>query len=295
MLGPITLPVDTELQTAVAAFRDMFLINVGSRTLAVAERKFNVWRCADMFAGIERHLNIGTASSGAPKETFIVPYQKNDQFTGRHELLDGLTTKLWKNSSPNFSYRIVLHGLGGIGKTQIALQYAHTHRDEYGNVFWVSTVSEATILTGFQEIGKQTGCVEKIEQLEPEEIAARVLSWLNAQKRWLLVFDNTEDDSAVKKFLPHSSPQKHMLMTTRNEHCGISAEKFEVTVLGLDEAIELLLTRSNTTDTIEARDEATRILKLLGNLPLAIEQAAAYIREVSKDIFKFIGSTTHAS
>lgn len=248
-----------------------------------------------MCLGIERNLIIGTTSSAAPKETFIVLYQKNDQFTGRHGFLDQLATKLWENDSPKFSYRIVLHGLGGIGKTQIALRYAHTHREKYGNVFWVSAVSEATILTGFQEIGKHTGCVENIEKLEPTEIAARVLNWMNSQKQWLLVFDNLElDDSVVKKFLPHPSSLKHMLMTTRNRHCDISAEKFEVAVLQLDEAVELLLTRSNITDTTEAREEATSVVKLLGNLPLAIEQAAAYIREVSKDIFKFMKRYTEA-
>jgi GTPase SAR1 family protein len=232
-------------------------------------------------------LISGTTSLVAPRDTFIVPYQKNDQFTGRHAFLDKLATKLWKNDSPNFSYQIVLHGLGGVGKTQIALQYAHIHRDKYGNVFWVSAVSEAAILAGFQDIGKQTGCIENIGKLEPTEITARVLTWLNAQKQWLLIFDNLEDDSVVKKFMPHPSSLKHMLMTTRNQHCDMSADKVEVAVLELDEARELLLTRSNTNDTIEAQDEATRIIKLLGNLPLAIEQAAAYIREVSKDIFKY--------
>lgn len=287
--------IDTDLQTAVAVFRDTFLISVGSRTLAVTKRIVHVYSetypCLgsdQRLASIEKNLVSGAASSVIPKETFIVPYQKNDQFTGRNALLDELSTKLWKNDSPRFSHQIVLHGLGGVGKTQIALQYAHTHRDRYGNIFWVTAASETTLLTAFQDIGKRTGCVSHIEALEPSEIATRVLTWLNAQARWLLVFDNLEDDSVVEKYLPHPSALKHMLMTMRNHHCDISAEKVEVSVLEQDEAMKLLLTCSKVTATSDAREEVTKIVMLLGNLPLAIEQAAAYIREVSKNIFNFI-------
>ena len=223
-----------------------------------------------------------------PKETFIVPYQKNDQFTGRVAFLDTLAAKLWKNNSPQFSHRIVLYGLGGVGKTQIALQYAHTHRDRYGNIFWVSAVNETSLLASFQDIGKRTGCVANIETLEPSEIATRVLSWLNMQERWLMVFDNLEDDSIIEKYLPYSSPLKHMVITTRDRHFDISAEGIEVDVLPVDDAIEFLLTRSKTVDTDASREEAKGIVKLLGCLPLAIEQAAAYIRQVlAQNIFKF--------
>jgi tetratricopeptide (TPR) repeat protein len=230
----------------------------------------------------------------SPKETFIVPYQKNDQFTGRRAFLAELSTKLWEEDSEKSSHRVILHGLGGVGKTQIALQYAHTHRDNYGNVFWVNAVSDAMLLTGFQEIAKRSGCINDIGTLEPMEIATRVLSWLNAQSQWLLIIDNLEEDCVVEKYLPHPSPFKHTIITTRNQHCDIPAEKLEVGVLDLDDSTDLLLTRSKIAPTTDVHNEATKIVSLLGYLPLAIEQAAAYIREISKNIFNFIKRYTTA-
>ena len=230
----------------------------------------------------------------SPKETFIVPYQKNDQFTGRHAFLAQLHTKLWEGGSRESSHRVILHGLGGVGKTQIAVQYAHTQQDAYGGVFWVSAVDDATLLTGFQEIAKRSGCINDIGALDQAEIATRVLSWLNAQNQWLLVIDNLDDDSVVEKYLPYPSPLKHTLITTRNEHCDIPAEKLEVSVLNPADSINLLLTRSKIAATTDVHNEASKIVTLLGYLPLAIEQAAAYIREISKNIFNFIKRYTAA-
>ena len=237
---------------------------------------------------IEEKLIHITTHFTNPTETFIVPYQKNDQFTGRRAFLAELSTKLWAEDSEKSSHRVILHGLGGVGKTQIALQYAHTHRDIYGSVFWVSGVNDATLLTGFQDIAKRSGCINDIGTLEPTEIAIRVLSWLNAQNRWLLVIDNLDDDCVIEKYLPYSSPFKHTIITTRNEHCDIPAEKLEVGILDLDDSRDLLLTRSKIAATTDVHNEATKIVSLLGYLPLAIEQAAAYIREISKNIFNFI-------
>jgi hypothetical protein len=79
--------------------------------------------------------------------------------------------KLWNNNTRRFSHQIVLNGLGGVGKTQIALEYAHTHQYRYGNVFWVIATNEISLLASFEDIGKRTGCVSNIETLGPSEIA----------------------------------------------------------------------------------------------------------------------------
>ena len=231
---------------------------------------------------------IGTDPSANLKEKFIIPYQKNDQFTGRKAFLADLHTRLSKEISQESSHRVVLFGLGGVGKTQLALEYAYIHKDNYENVFWISAVSNATLLTSFQEIANRSGCIGETAALEPSDIAAKVLSWLNAQKKWLLVIDNLDNDSVVEKYLPYPSSSKHTLITTRNMHCDISADKLEVGVLDLDDASDLLLTRSKIDVTAKVREEAMKIVKLLGYLPLAIEQAAAYIREISRNIFNFI-------
>ena len=116
------------------------------------------------------------------------------------------------------------------------------------------------------------------------------------KRKWLLVIDNLDDVTVVDGYLQilSESPDKHTLITTRNQHAEhIPAEGFEVGVYDVNDAAELLLTRSQVGSVDETQDgwaEAMTIVEELGCLPLAIEQAAAYIREASKDLFKFLPS-----
>jgi tetratricopeptide (TPR) repeat protein len=193
-----------------------------------------------------------------------------------------------------FNHRVAISGLGGVGKTQLALEYVHAHKDNYRGVYWISGVNQATLLSGFQQIAKKTGCVRAMNlNANPSDTAKDVLGWLNEQENWLLVIDNLDDATVVEGYLPERSPGKHTLLTMRNPNAvEIPAEGLRVGVLDPDEAVELLIVRSTLGSvyysSLKAKAEAAQIVKELGFLPLAIEQASAYIREVSKDIFKFL-------
>src|SRR2546423_1005350 len=121
--------------------------------------------------------------------------------------------------------------------------------------------------------------------LKPSDVASTVLRWMNAQENWLLVIDNLDDVSVIKEYLPATGAERHTLITTRNQHCDhIPAEGMEVGVLDITAATQLLLTGSkvgSVGETPEGQMEAIQIVKELGFLPLAIDQAAAYIREAS--------------
>jgi tetratricopeptide (TPR) repeat protein len=127
-------------------------------------------------------------------------------------------------------------------------------------------------------------------------MAKNVLRWLNAQSnKWLFVIDNLDDITVVDEYLPNTAVEQHTLITTRNQHCDdIPAEGLEVGVLEIIEAKQLLLTRAKLARSVgqtrEVNNEAGEIVEELGCLPLAIEQAAAYIREASHDIFQFLPS-----
>ena len=225
----------------------------------------------------------------------MVPHQRNVNFTGRENLLAEVYNQLSKTGSKRWNHRLAIYGLGGVGKTQLALEYAYSQKENYdGGVYWISAVSQATIFSGFQDIAKRTSCVAKIENLKPSEVAAQVLTWLNRTEKWLLVIDNLEDVSVIDGYVPDLSPG-HTLITTRNQHYDqIPAEGLEIDVLGVDDAINLLLIRSKLSADGHSDDKiygvAAEITRELGYLPLAIEQAAGYIREVSKNIFKFLPS-----
>jgi tetratricopeptide (TPR) repeat protein len=237
-----------------------------------------------------RHIDSKVTGEGK----FIVPYHRNPYFKGRSEFLTKLHNKLCETVPDNYNHRVALYGLGGVGKTQLALEYVHTHwqRKTYERVYWVSAVNQATLWAGLQEIGVQTHCVAVGTNPNPSQVAATVLRWLNEQDKWLLVIDNLDDVTVVDGYLPDAAPERHTLITTRNQHCDdIPAEGLEVGVLDVAEAMQLLLTRAkvgSVGETSEGKDEAAKIVKELGFLPLAIEQAAAYIREASHDIFQFL-------
>ena len=244
-----------------------------------------------------------TKTTNAPlaleaEEKCIVPYERNPHFKGRADLLKRLYDKLCQRLPDQYNHRLALYGLGGVGKTQLALEYVYQHyRDNqtYDRVYWVSADSQASFFTALQEIGVRTHCLPENKDLKPPEIAARVICWLNEQENLLFVLDNLDDISVAEEYLLEMAPRRHMLITTRNEHCDdIPAEGLQVPVLDTSEAIELLLRRSkvgavgeNTKAEIKAAQE---IVMELGCLPLGIDQAAAYIREASHDIFQFLPS-----
>ncbi|HMD13902.1 MAG TPA: hypothetical protein VKI62_04705, partial [Bacteroidota bacterium] len=169
-----------------------------------------------------------------------------------------------------------------------------SHKHDYERIYWISAVSEATLFSGFQDIAERTHCVSGMKDLGLSQVAKRVLEWLNMQDNWLLVIDNLEQIEAIDGYLPDQSPGRHTLITTRNPYCDhIPAEGLKVSELEVDDASKLLLVRSKlgaAGETPEAKAEAAEIVKELGYLALAIEQAAAYIREASRDLFKFLPS-----
>ena len=226
------------------------------------------------------------------RDRFVVPYHRNEHFMGRHQLLTDIYRRLCQTVQNHHNHRLALHGLGGVGKTQLALEYAYTHQNYYDGIYWISAANQISILSGFREIAKRTNCLGYEFNLESCE--KDVISWLNRQDRWLLIFDNLDDATVVDGLLPNVSPRQHILFTTRNPNSDeIPAEGIEIGVMNFKDAADLLILRSRLNDVEnipEQKEEAERIVQELGFLPLAIEQAGAYIREVSKNIFKLLPS-----
>ena len=176
-----------------------------------------------------------------------------------------------------------MHGLGGVGKTQIALEYAYRHESDYNYIFWISAVDQAQLLSDFVDIAKATQIVKYDN--EPADVAKSVLQWLEVTESWLLIIDNLDDLAVADGYLPTTTGVGHTLITTRNNNIdGILAERMEVMVMGSEECVNLLLGRINLECT---KAQARRIVEELGFLPLAIEQAAGYIRN-SQNIAEFL-------
>ena len=219
-----------------------------------------------------------------------VQYERNPYFMGRDDLLKAIRHKILDERLKGYKHRIALFGLGGIGKTQIALEYCFRYKQNYDFIFWMSSADETRLLSSFAEVARLTGNVNTTSHQSPDDLAQVVLRWSLSKGKWLFIFDNLDDISIVKGYLPTTHSSGHVLITTRNKNCdGIPAEGLEITQMNLSDSVSLLLTRSNLQDDPReaVRVEAGRIVDELGHLPLAIEQAAAYIRN-SQDILEYL-------
>lgn len=219
------------------------------------------------------------------EDKFMVPYQQNLYFTGREVFLQTLKDKLFVQHSGHHIHRVALYGMGGIGKTQVALGYAYAFRTSYERVYWVRAVNRSSLLLGYQNIAKEVHLPIPASS-SPDDTAKRVLVWLRQTTSWLLIIDNLDDISVIESLLPENGPTEHTIITTRNPNsAGIPAEGLEVPLLDHMDAISLLSNLSGIVVTPGSPEfsQADEIVKELGYLPLAIEQAAAFVREVTGD------------
>ena len=238
------------------------------------------------YDGLYRHLvdkprvivpELGT-TLGEPV-VWNVPYPRNPNFTGREAILTQLETALASGTPAALSQAIA--GLGGVGKTQTAVEYAYRHRDQYRAVLWVRADTETSLVSGYRELAEVLGLPEKDAQ-DSNEVAAAVRRWLGREPGYLLILDNADDPALVKPYLP-PDPRGHVLLTSRAHNFDVLSirKPIELPVLTPDEALEFLLKRTGREGPLDPaeQDAARTLARELGYLPLALEQAAAYMVE----------------
>ena len=171
-------------------------------------------------------------------------------------------------------------GLGGVGKTQAALKYASDHTPDYDATFWVLAETEASLRTGLAGLAAVLHLPEATAREQDVQVEA-VKRWLTENARWLLVLDNVEDSRMVAGILP-SGHAGHVLVTSRHEaQVALTAKRtIEVGVFKPEEGQAFLAKRIDR-GALPAEESAAAddIVKTLGGLALALEQAGAYVRE----------------
>ena len=267
---------------------------------------------------------LGEISPGALEDTdgeegggeplWTVPYGRNPYFTGRDQVLKTLYQQLHGGQTAAISQTQAISGLGGIGKTQTAVEYAYRYRDDYRYVFWVGADTELDLTSGYVSIAQTLNLPLKDTENQDETVQA-VRVWLGREEGWLLIFDNADQPELVQPFLPREI-QGHILVTSRAQDfqdLGI-VQAVEMATLNPEEAVAFMLHRTGRTHPVGAHPRvrpmqgiepntdlspgpnptvtgsgqsrgiapteyaaATALAAELGYLPLALEQAAAYI------------------
>ena len=209
-------------------------------------------------------------------------YQRNPFFTGREPLLRQIHEMLHQKGSSALSQPQALSGLGGIGKTQTALEYSYRYRHEYHAIFWIRAESEAALSTSYAEIAKWLALPEQ-EAPDPDTLIQAVKQWLEQHEQWLLIFDNADTPPSLKRYVPRNATGKgHILLTSRAQvfdMLGI-ARPIELQEMQPEEAVAFLLKRTGRdAPKSHERAAAEQVAKELGYLPLALEQSSAYMLE----------------
>ena len=167
-----------------------------------------------------------------------VPYPRNPNFTGREAILAQLEAALASGTPAALTQ--VIAGLGGVGKTQTAVEYAYRHRDLYRAVLWVRADTEASLASGFRELAEVLGLPEK-DARDSKEVVAAVRRWLGRESGYLLILDNADDPALVKPYLP-PDPRGHVLLTSRAHSFDVLGVRKPIglPVLTPDEALKFL-------------------------------------------------------
>jgi tetratricopeptide (TPR) repeat protein len=191
---------------------------------------------------------------------------RNAGFVGRDDLLVEVRSRL---AGGNTVAVVALDGRGGVGKTQLAAEYAHRFCGEYELVWWVRAEDPALIPGQLALLAIETGAAQP--DMSPEQVVQALARELRSRSRWLVVFDNAEDPAALADFVP--SGPGHVLITSRNPDWHGVASPLDVDVLARRESIDLL--RRRTPWLSEA--DAGQLAEALDDLPLALVQAAAVL------------------
>ncbi|GAA1417223.1 FxSxx-COOH system tetratricopeptide repeat protein [Streptomyces thermospinosisporus] len=198
---------------------------------------------------------------------------RNRAFTGRRRLLEELHQRLQEGTTAVIPE--ALQGMGGVGKTQLAVEYVYRHMHEYQIVWWIPAEQPQQIRQSLVELaGRLELDISSGEAATAVPAVIEALRIGEPDKNWLLVFDNAETPDVVRDFFPADGPGR-ILVTSRNGQWASAARPLEVDVFTREESRALLQLRLPDLDDASA----DRIAETLGDLPLGVEQAATWLAE----------------
>ncbi|KAJ6439025.1 Kinesin light chain [Purpureocillium lavendulum] len=230
---------------------------------------------------------------------WLVPFGRNQDFVGRVSILEKLVEAVAPSASNNDCQWIVVEGLGGIGKSQIAVEAAFRIHEKHPecSVFWASAADAPSFENSYREIGRQLKIVGIDEpKTDVRRLVKRTLS--QSSRDWILIVDNADDvellfgrSGQLYDCLPFSY-KGSILFTTRNHELAVKLGIYprsiiRVVEMSTPEATAMIL-RSLNPEQQRDRQSIGELLGILTNLPLAIRQASAYLQKTGMEVAQYL-------
>ncbi len=286
LLGGAAMPAAEQFQAGLAGLAPLCALNAH-----VFQGRHDDWE--QQFVHLRQRL---ATIPGVPAPRFrwptgvVRPFRSLDQEMSRHfrdppGLLVQLRAQRVASGSAAVLARAALYGMGGVGKTQLAMKYSEDYRDAYAGAWWFRAESSTTLQLDARDCCMAVGA----PIAEGEDATAALKRWLEAwlpspiraggeenlssNQTWLLVYDNAEDPEALRPHLPRG--RHHLIITSRNPAWRGLAEPVELEVWTPEQGADFLAARLPTAP----RDQMLALATDLGGLPLALEQAASYMEQ----------------
>ncbi|MEU7347657.1 FxSxx-COOH system tetratricopeptide repeat protein [Streptomyces bacillaris] len=227
-------------------------------------------------------MTPGPRFPGTVPRIWNVP-PRNPGFTGRSLVLERMRDQLGGGMAVVLPQPQTLYGLGGVGKTQVALEYVHRFMADYDLVWWISSEQADDVIASLAELAVRLGAQGGEDMAAASQEAVDLLRRGVPSDRWLLVFDNADDPETLRRHFPQGG-SGHILVTSRNQSWSQHGDALPVDVFLREESVEHLQRRAPGLSDEDADQVATAV----GDLPLAVEQAAAWIAETATPIDTYL-------
>ncbi|TDD71511.1 hypothetical protein E1298_35610 [Actinomadura rubrisoli] len=215
-----------------------------------------------------------------------LPRPATPVFLGRHDDYQRLEQVL-AAADETVVVTQALYGMGGVGKSEMALQYAHRARTRYEAVWWVTAESPQQVEAGLAGLTHQL-VHDAARAATTEDAAAWAVGWLRAHPGWLLLLDNVTDPAHVAGLLGRLEGGHALITSRRDVRWPGTTRTLQLGLLAPGPAAELITTITGRTAPND-RQTAAVIARELGYLPLALDQAAAYIRQTRITLGRYLG------
>ena len=271
---PPPAPEADELRQLQAKFREEVL----------NDQNFREFRNVDQLEKELALLRFPWEPGTGWRKPFVVPFGSlGSLFKGRDKVLADLHQQLQSTESHTVAVTQVLHGLGGVGKTRLAIEYAYRHANDYSAVLFASADTPSNLEANLAQLVSQDALdlPEQAAGTKPDQQAAAVLRWLKQNTAWLLILDNLDTEDAKRKVQSvfQGLAGGALLLTGRIASYPARIKVLPIEVLPTNDAASYLLQATDEERKKTDRDvaEARQLAEAMGGLSLALEQAAAFI------------------